>query len=268
MAVSRKHEHFRNEIKGQLIRNDDWLPTFGITYKANDHLSFYAGQTESLSRGGVVSNDSKYINQGETLAPSVSRQKEIGVKYKYGGLLTTLSYFYIDQENVIDIDMGSGKYRRAADGRDKFKGVEWTVNGKLAPKWTVTGGLMYIDAKRDKTQGGKNDGRFVNGVADWSGVLGLVYEPNDSLGIIGRVIWNDAAYIDNSNAPSGKTKIPSYTTFDLGVNYKTHLGGIPVSLSAMCYNVANKDYWMGRGSSTTFGLSMPRTFMLSARFEF
>lgn len=155
LAVSRKHEHFRNEIKGQLIRNDDWLPTFGITYKANDHLSFYAGQTESLSRGGVVSNDSKYVNQGETLAPSVSRQKEIGVKYKYGGLLTTLSYFYIDQENVIDIDMGSGKYRRAADGRDKFKGVEWTVNGKLAPKWTVTGGLMYIDAKRDKTQGGK-----------------------------------------------------------------------------------------------------------------
>lgn len=202
----RKHEHFRNEIKGQLIRNDDWLPTFGITYKANDHLSFYAGQTESLSRGGVVSNDSKYVNQGETLAPSVSRQKEIGVKYKYGGLLTTLSYFYIDQENVIDIDVGSGKYRRAADGRDKFKGVEWTVNGKLAPKWTVTGGLMYIDAKRDKTQGGKNDGRFVNGVADWSGVLGLVYEPNDSLGIIGRVVWNDAAYIDNSNAPSGKRK--------------------------------------------------------------
>lgn len=40
LAVSRKHEHFRNEIKGQLIRNDDWLPTFGITYKANDHLSF------------------------------------------------------------------------------------------------------------------------------------------------------------------------------------------------------------------------------------
>lgn len=34
LAVSRKHEHFRNEIKGQLIRNDDWLPTFGITYKA------------------------------------------------------------------------------------------------------------------------------------------------------------------------------------------------------------------------------------------
>lgn len=157
----------------------------------------------------------------------MSRQKEIGVKYKYGGLLTTLSYFYIDQENVIDIDMGSGKYRRAADGRDKFKGVEWTVNGKLAPKWTVTGGLMYIDAKRDKTQGGKNDGRFVNGVADWSGVLGLVYEPNDSLGIIGRVVWNDAAYIDNSNAPSGKTKIPSYTTFDLGVNYKTRFGENP-----------------------------------------
>lgn len=268
VAVSRKHEHFRNESKGQIIRNDDWLPTFGLTYRANDNLSIYAGQTESLSRGGVVSNDSKYVNQGETLAPSVSKQKEIGVKYKYHDLFTTLSYFCIDQENVLDMEVGNGKYRRGADGRDIFKGVEWTINGKLAPKWTVTGGLMYLDAKRDKTQDGKTDGRFVNGVTDWSGVLGFVYEPNHNLGIIGRVIWNNDVYIDNSAAPSGKTRIPSYTTFDLGVNYKTHLGEIPVFLNAMVYNVANKDYWMGRGSSTTFGLSMPRTFMFSARFAF
>lgn len=268
VAVSRKHEHFRNESKGQIIRNDDWLPTFGLTYRANDNLSIYAGQTESLSRGGVVSNDSKYVNQGETLAPSVSKQKEIGVKYKYHDLFTTLSYFCIDQENVLDMEVGNGKYRRGADGRDIFKGVEWTINGKLAPKWTVTGGLMYLDAKRDKTQDGKTDGRFVNGVTDWSGILGFVYEPNHNLGIIGRVIWNNDAYIDNSAAPSGKTRIPSYTTFDLGVNYKTHLGEIPVFLNAMVYNVANKDYWMGRGSSTTFGLSMPRTFMFSARFAF
>ncbi len=268
VAFSRKHEHFVNETNGQLIKNNDWLPTFGITYRANDRLSIYAGQTESVSRGGVVSNDDKYINKGETLAPSVSKQKEIGVKYKTGGLLTTLSYFYIDQESLLDIDVGGGMYRRAADGRDKLKGVEWTVNGKLLPKLSVTGGLMYLDAKRDKTQGGKNDGRFVNGVADWSGVLGLVYEPNSRLGLIGRMVWCGNAFIDNAKAPSGKTEIPSYTTFDLGVNYKLNIGNTPVSLSAMCYNVTNKDYWMGRGSSTTFGLSMPRTFMLSARFEF
>lgn len=269
VAASHKHENFKNKLNGTNFQNDDWLPTYGITYQANDNFSIYAGQTESLSRGAVVTNGShRYDNVGDTLAPSKSKQREVGVKYQIGNILTTLSYFYINQQSLIDIEVGNGLYHREADGREKFKGVEWTVNGKLAPKWTVTGGLMYLDAKRTRTQGGAYDGKRVNGVADWSGVLGLVYEPNDQLGLIGRAVWCGSSYIDNSHAPFGRTEIPSYTVFDLGVNYKTHLGQYPVTLEAMCYNVANKDYWMGRGSSTTFGLSMPRTFMLSAKFSF
>ena len=152
------------------------------------------------------------------------------------------------------------------DGKNRYKGVELTVNGKLADKWTVTGGLIYLDAEREKTKNGTKDGCFVNGVSEWSGVLGLEYKPEESWGIVGRAVWNDKAYID-SGSNSGKTEIPSYITFDLGVNYKTKINTVPVKLSAMCYNVADKDYWMGRGSSTTIGLSMPRTFMLSAQFD-
>lgn len=267
LAASRKHENFTNNVKNEHFKNNDWLPTFGVSYKVTDDMSLYAGQTQSVSRGAVVT-DAKYINKGETLAPSKSKQREVGIKYQVGGLLTTLSYFNINQQSMIDIAQGNDKYLRKADGREKFKGVEWTVNGKLAPRWTVTGGLMYLDAKRTKTKDGANDGRFVNGVADWSGVLGLVYEADDNLDIIGRMVWCGEAQIDNPKSPSKATKIPSYTTFDLGVKYRTQLGSVPVSLTAMCYNLTNKDYWMGRGSSTTFGLSMPRTFMLSARFAF
>jgi len=76
----------------------------------------------------------------------------------------------------------------------------------------------------------------------------------------------DKCFIDSSST-SGKTQISGYTTFDLGVNYRTKLNTVPVKLSAMCYNLTNKDYWLGRGGSTTFGLSMPRTFALSATFD-
>lgn len=141
-----------------------------------------------------------------------------------------------------------------------------TINGKLADKWTATGGFMYLDAQREQTNNGSKDGWFVNGVAKWSGVLGLEYKPDEDWGVVGRANWVDKAYID-SGSSSGKTEIPSYVTFDLGFNYKTKINTVPVKLSAMCYNVADKDYWMGRGSSTTFGLSMPRTFMLSAQFD-
>ena len=264
LAASRKHESFES-FTGKSFKNDNVLPTYGLTYKPVDNMAVYYGHTESFSRGLVVSGND-YTNNGETMDPVKSKQNEFGVKYQNAGVMTTLSYFDIDEANRYDINADGGMKTKVDDGKNRYKGVELTVNGKLADKWTVTGGLIYLDAEREKTKNGTKDGCFVNGVSEWSGVLGLEYNPEESWGIVGRAVWNDKAYID-SGSNSGKTEIPSYVTFDLGVNYKTKINTVPVKLSAMCYNVADKDYWMGRGSSTTIGLSMPRTFMLSAQFD-
>lgn len=272
LAASKKHENFINLVNGQKIANDNILPTYGVSYKPVANLAVYTGHTESFSRGAVVSNDSKYINKGETLKPVKSMQNEIGIKYENAGVLTTVAYFDIDQANLIDQEAGKASngtdlYKRVDDGKNRYKGLELTVNGKIASKLTATGGIMYIDAVREKTQAGKSDGKFVNGVARVSAVLGLDYEVTENLAIVGRMVWNDKCFIDNTKATGGKTEIPAYTSFDLGINYKTKINSTPVKLSAMCYNIANKNYWMGRGGSTTFGLSMPRTFMLAAQFE-
>lgn len=264
LAASRKHENFES-FNGKSFKNDNILPTYGLTYKPVENMAVYYGHTESFSRGLVVSGND-YTNNGETMDPVKSKQNEFGVKYQNAGVMTTLSYFDIDEANRYDINADGGMKTKVDDGKNRYKGVELTVNGKLADKWTVTGGLIYLDAEREKTKNGTKDGCFVNGVSEWSGVLGLEYKPEESWGIVGRAVWNDKAYID-SGSNSGKTEIPSYVTFDLGVNYKTKINTVPVKLSAMCYNVADKDYWMGRGSSTTIGLSMPRTFMLSAQFD-
>lgn len=266
LAASRKHENFES-FTGKSFKNDNILPTYGLTYKPVENMAFYYGHTESFSRGLIVSGNN-YTNNGETMEPVKSKQNEIGVKYQNAGMMTTLSYFDIDEANRYDINSNDPNHHltKVDDGKNRYKGVELTVNGKLADKWTVTGGLLYLDAEREKTKNGTKDGWFVNGASEWSGVLGLEYKPDDSLGVVGRANWVDKAYID-SGSSSGKTEIPSYVTFDLGFNYKTKINTVPVKLSAMCYNVADKDYWMGRGSSTTIGLSMPRTFMLSAQFD-
>ncbi len=268
LAASKKHEHmemYKSGSPAYSYTNNNILPTYGFTYKPVENLAMYVGHTESFSRGLMVDGTS-YTNNGEVMAPVKSKQNEIGVKYQNAGLMTTLSYFDIDEANRYDINADGGLKTKVDDGKNSYKGVELTVNGKLADKWTATGGFMYLDAQREHTANGANDGKFVNGVAKWSGVLGLEYKPDDDWGVIGRVNWVDKAYID-SKASGGKTEIPSYVVFDLGVNYKTKINNIPVRFSAMCYNVAGKDYWMGRGSSTTIGLSMPRTFMLSAQFD-
>lgn len=267
LAASHKHENFTNVQKGEKFQNDNWLPTYGITYKPNENMAIYASQTESFSRGAVV-NDPKYDNNGDTLDPSTSKQREVGVKYKFKNLVTTLAYFDIETQSIIDTDLGNGMYHRAADGKDNYKGWEWTINGKPADKWTVTGGLLYMNGKREKTAKGTYDGWYINGASKWSTVVGAVYEPNDKWSIIGRLTWVGDAHIDNSASPTKSTRIPAYTVLDLGFDYKTSIADVPVTFKAMCYNALNKDYWIGRGSSTTFGLSMPRTWMLSASMSF
>lgn len=116
LVASHKHENFTNVQKGEKFQNDNWLPTYGITYKPNENMAIYASQTESFSRGAVV-NDPKYDNNGDTLDPSTSKQREVGVKYKFKNLVTTLAYFDIETQSIIDTDLGNGMYHRALTAR-------------------------------------------------------------------------------------------------------------------------------------------------------
>ena len=44
---------------------------------------------------------------------------------------------------------------------------------------------------------------------------------------------------------------------------------MPVKLTAACYNVANDSHWIAQaGQNNKFMLNNPRSFMLSAEFEF
>ena len=262
LAATHKHEYLQNHGNNSVIRNNNILPTWGLTYHPTTNTAIYYGHTESFSRGYVVT-DNKYVNKGDVMDPVRSKQNEIGVKYANKGLLTTFALFEIDEANRYDQDAGAGKFRYVADGKNIYRGAELTVNGQIAPRLTATGGVLYLDASRDKTQGGKKDGFFVNGAAKWSTVLGLDYAVTDQFSVLGRLNWMGKSYIDSSG-PNARTAIPSYATLDLGVKYRTKLDGMPLDLSLMCYNATNRSYWMGRGGSTTFGLSMPRTLMFSA----
>jgi len=266
LAASMKNENFLNELTGARIKNNNVLPTFGITYKALPGLSLYAGHTESFSRGQMVSNDTRYVNAGEVLSPMSSTQNEVGIKLQRAGMLTTLAVFEMDQQNLIDVPVSATTFRRDADGKNRYRGVEFSSVGQLTDQWTVTLGGLYLDAKRERTNGGLTDGKFVNGVSTWSGTAGFEYRPVERVGLVGRAVYNGEAFIDSG--ANGSTRIPSFVAFDAGANYRMQLASFPIRLSATITNVANRSYWMGRGGSTTFGLSMPRTFQFSIQADF
>lgn len=249
-----------NKITGrvtQTVGSNALCPTYGFVYQPDEHTSLYASHSENFDKGTIVA--SKYANAGEVLNPAKTKQNEIGFKYANAGFLTSLGIFNIKQANNIDVYKGNDTYLQQ-DGEQEYQGIELSVNGKLADKWNFMGGLMYLDATQNKTLNGTNDGKTVNGAAKWNAVAVLEYNPDEKFSIVGRAMYTGKADIYNE-----QLQAPSYMTYDLGVNYKTAFNKTPVTLTAMCYNLTDKNYWTAYGNNLI--LSSPRTLMLSATFD-
>lgn len=240
------------------VSSDGVSPTYAYMYQPNEHVSIYASHSEHFDAGEVVG--SAYENAGDILDPAKTKQNEIGVKYQNAGLLTSLAFFDLEQANNFVVNRDGLDYY-LQDGKQKHKGVEFSVNGRIAPKWNIMGGFLYLNAKQSKTEGGLNDGKTVNGRAKWSAVTALEYEANDSFSVLARMLFTGRAKISNDTLT-----VPSFVNFDLGVTYKTQIKDVPVTFTAMCYNLFDRDYWIAYGSNLI--LSTPRTFTLSAAFEF
>jgi iron complex outermembrane receptor protein len=254
-----------NATTGQLIERSNHVaisPTFAITFKPLENLLLYASHSEGYTRARSVTG-TQYANFGELIDPVKNEQNEIGAKYQFGDMITTLSLFSVDQASFRD-EASDGRLYMRSDGKSEYKGVEWNINGKVLPKLNLSGGVLFLDAKRNKTANGTFDGMYVQGVAKWSGILASEFEIGDKNSVLGRIVYTGPSYVTDAN----KVKIPAWYSVDLGYKHEVEINHVPVKLSVMCFNLFDKDYWVGRAGSNVIGLSMPRTITFSAQVDF
>jgi len=129
----------------------------------------------------------------------------------------------------------------------------------------LLGGLMLLDAKYTKSEGGAYDGNRVPATSRWSGVLGLEHDLRSVPGLTftTRLTYNSSAYINEANDFSVKP----WTTWDLGARYKFNAGSTPMTVRMDVYNVTNRNYWRALINNGVF-LGKERTFMLSLTADF
>ena len=237
-------------------------PTYGIVYKPTEDISLYANHSQSFDKGSVVGGSR--MNTGAMLAPAKTKQNEIGVKYRKNGLSAGMSLFQIEQDRTMDVRYaGDPMDTTVMEGKNKLKGVELSVSGQIAPKWTLTGGLMHI-ATEQKTSTAYN-GKDVAGVADWSAMLAAEYTADAKTTAFLRMVYSGKAPIYAN--PSNQLDVPAYVTFDLGATYKTTLGTVPTTFSLTAYNVLDKRYWMSRPTYNYGIQGNPRSFVLSMQMD-
>ena len=235
-------------------------PTFGAVYKLSPVTSLYANYSEGMS---TLSVPKGVVNEKEVLPPVKTKQYEIGSKWDLGDWGTTLSLFKIKQP----VGLTDASNHFAADGETRNQGVEWNIFGKVAPKLSMNGGIMLLDAKYKSTQNGAKDGNRVFGTPKINATMAMNWEtPVEGLSLNARALYFGSSYADSKN----NIKVPSWTRIDLGAKYDTKIMYNPVTFSLMAYNLTDKKYWSTM--TTSYGenalmLNPGRTYILSATWH-
>ena len=144
------------------------------------------------------------------------------------------------------------------DGRQNHKGVEFSATGKLTRHLTVIGGVTLLDAG---IRGGDSDGKEPMNVAKRIAKLYSEYAlPSvPGLTLTGGVYFTGRQWADDDNT----SRLPSYTTVDLGMRYATQAAGKPLTLRLYASNVADRNYWQN-----SYYVGPPRSVAFSAQIQF
>lgn len=238
-------------------------PAAGIVFKLTPQVSLYGNYIEALTRGD--SAPSTAVNIGESLAPYVSRQKEVGVKLDAGRIGAGLALFSTDKPRGV---LGADRVFRES-GKDRHQGAELTVFGQATRSVRVLGGLTWLDAAQRDTGSATTDGKRVIGVPRFQATIGAEWDiPGVSgLTLDGRIVHTGATYANATNT----LRVPSWTRFDAGLRYAMEVDGHLVTWRARVDNVFNRNHWASVGGypgSGYLALGAPRTYSLTASFEF
>lgn len=239
-------------------------PVAGVVYKLTDETSIYANYIEGLAAGDTAPKDGSVDNPGEVLAPYVSKQTEIGLKYDGGSLGASLAIFNTERP----FSTNDNRVFREG-GEQRNRGIELSAFGEPVLGVRVLGGVTLLDAEQKKTVNGTNDGNDAIGVPKLQANIGTEWDVPSvgGLTLTSLVVHTGKQYASADN----DLRLPSWTRLDLGARYKLKLDERDVTLRARLDNVTGRDYWASTGGypgRNYLTLGEPRTLSVSATVDF
>lgn len=232
-------------------------PMAALIYKLNRDLSFYLSSSQGLEEGETAPTGSN--NVGERMAPGVSRQKELGVRWRVpGGTLVQAAVFdisrpgyYTNTANVF-----------TADGEQRYRGLELSAQGRLTRQLSWQTSAQWIDPEFRHINADYN-GKLPENASKQTGSAFLSYE----LASLPGLSFNGGAYYTGRRPVNDLNQafLGGVTLFSAGVRYATAIMGKHTVLQANVDNAADKQYWAGAGTRLASGA--PRLIKLSVKVD-
>ena len=263
-AGARRTQVERDQVAAR-ARTDEsfWLPNLSLVFSPRANVSAYASWAEGLERGGIAPRLTS--NKGEALAPSLSKQIELGVKADlYKDLSLAMAVFQI-RKGLEYTDAG-GTYVR--NGRAEHRGLELSAQGHVTPELMLAFSAMALNTEQSGTGQAGMDGKRVTNVPKFKSTLYAEYAVPQVAGLKLNANWQHAG--KKAFDPENTFFVPGYSTLNLGASYATRVGATAATFRAQVYNATDKFYWRDV-TPDLGGYLFPgaeRTVKLSAQFDF
>lgn len=232
-------------------------PMAALVYKVTPSLSAYTSFANGLEQGDTAPSGT--ANQGERLAPGVSQQKEIGMRWRSdGGMLVSTSLFDIKRPGYYTNT--SNVY--TADGWQNYTGVELSAQGQFTKQLAWQASTQWLDAEFSNINDSYN-GKSPENTAKRTSSAFLSYTINSvpGLSINGGAYYTGRRPVNDMN----QAFLGSVTIYSIGSRYTTRLWGHQTTWQLNVDNVADKEYWSAAGTRLAAGA--PRTAKLMFKMD-
>ena len=266
VLVGGRHDRYKfrsTNIRKQSSGYDGstFSPNVGVVWDINADHTVYAAWNRSFAPyggNGYLTVDATANPATFNTDPEQSRQIEVGVKSDWldRKLSTTLSVYNLEHTNIRYRPDPNDLTRWAVRGKERSRGVELNVMGRVHPQWFVRGSLGLMSAKIvENRQNRAEEGRYLTNTARINGNLFVRYAPRPWFAEAGLThIGKRYYYISNE-----EHGLPAFTRLDALVGYSA----APWNFTLALQNVTNKKYWRSNAMPGS-----PRAVMLKASYEF
>ena len=127
--------------------NKFFSPRGSLVYEPNDTETFYFSYGEALTPQGtsIVGAGTGIAATTADLKPEKAENFELGAKYGLGDVALTASLFWINKQNSTKVDTTSGDVLSQSGEKQRARGLELGVSGKLTADWTLMASYTYLD---------------------------------------------------------------------------------------------------------------------------
>ncbi len=223
------------------------LPQTAVLWQPDAALTAYASYSEGLSLGKEAPFWTS--NDGAFLGPRLSRQIEIGGKYRWRDALQLgVAMYHIRQpwQHARPDDSIAG-FTFVQRGEEVHDGVELSADGDITAHLHLHTSISHIRARARHADTPAYEGHQVVNVPCLRALvrLGWTVPWMPSLTVSGG--WRYAA--SNPATPDGRVSVPAYHVVDAGIRFRHTVSGHPVTWRLGVDNLFNRFYWRDTGGA-------------------